>query len=125
MRVTLFTRGTLSGGDRRVVCAVVNVSAAGAMLTGMERVPTQPWRLAFEIGEETIELPVELARQTPEGGVAVTFPQPRSERLYRLLAEEQRRGLAQGRANISERRLPRSLRPQNETDPPDEERRSG
>jgi hypothetical protein len=109
VRVLVFSRARLMGIDRSLRCAVVNVSAAGAMLTIAQGVPTPPLRLEFELGGETLVLPIESQRASP-GGIAVAFARPHSERLHHLIAAEQRRALAQHRVNISERRLPRSFR---------------
>jgi hypothetical protein len=111
----LFARGTLIGVDCALRCAVVDLSAAGAMLTVAARLqpparlPTPPLRLEFELAGERLELPVEIRRMSRGGGVAVAFPHPHSERLYRLIAIEQRRALGQRRVNISERRIPPSF----------------
>jgi len=110
VRVILFARGTLIGVNRSLRCAVIDLSAAGAMLTVTTPLPEPPLRLGFEIGAEKLEFPVEIQRISPGRGVAVSFPSPHSERLYHLIAEEQRRALAQGRINISERRALRSSR---------------
>jgi hypothetical protein len=110
VRVLVFSRARLMGIDRSLRCAVVNVSAAGAMLTIAQGVPTPPLRLEFELGGETLVLPIESQRASPGGGIAVAFARPHSERLHHLIAAEQRRALAQHRVNISERRLPRSFR---------------
>jgi PilZ domain len=110
VRVILFARGTLIGADRSMRCALVNLSAAGALLTFTGRLPSAPLRLEFELGGETLGFPVEIRRLTPEGAVALEFPRPYSEQLYRLIAAEQRRGLAEGRLNISERRVSGSSR---------------
>jgi hypothetical protein len=108
VRVVLFSRGRLIGRDRSLRCAVVNLSAAGAMLTLTARPPAPPLRLRLELDGETLELPVEIQRVAPGQGVAVTFARPHSEDLHHLIAVAQRRALAEGRANTSERRLPRS-----------------
>jgi hypothetical protein len=110
VRVKLFARGRLTGADRSVRCAVVNLSAAGAMLTMTARMPAPPLQLAVQIAGKELELPVEVLRTSPGGGVAVAFPHPHSESLHHLIAVEQRHALAQGRVNISERRLPPSFR---------------
>jgi PilZ domain len=110
VRVVLFARGALLGQGRAVRCAIVNLSAAGAMLTLMGEPPAAPLRLQFELGGDQFELPVVVCRAAGDGSLAVTFPQPHSERLHHLIAAEQRRALAQGRANISERRLPPAFR---------------
>jgi hypothetical protein len=115
VRVFVFARARLIGVDRSLRCAVVDLSAAGAMLTVTTRVPAPPLRLEFELGGEKLELPIEIRRFSPDGGVAVAFGRPHSERLYHLIAAEQRRALAQHRVNISERRLPRPFR-----QPPDD-----
>jgi hypothetical protein len=107
--VVLFVRGTLIGADRSLRCALVNLSAGGALLTMTGNLPIAPLRLVFELEDERLEFPVEVARACPEG-VAVAFPRPHSERLHRLLAGAQRRALAQGRVNISERRVPGAWR---------------
>jgi hypothetical protein len=109
VRVILFARGTLIGTDRSLRCAVTNLSAAGAMLTVTTRLPTAPLRLALELGGETLEFEVEIERVLTDAGIAVSFPRPHSERLHRLIATEQRKALAQGQVNISERRVPRSF----------------
>lgn len=110
VRVILFARATLTGVDRSLRCAIVNLSATGAMLTVTAPLPEPPLRLEFELGEAKLELPVEIRRLPPGGGVAVSFTPPHSERLYHLIAVEQRRALAQGRLNICDRRSPRSGR---------------
>ncbi|MGO9958305.1 MAG: PilZ domain-containing protein [Solirubrobacteraceae bacterium] len=110
VRVLLFARAKLIGVDRSLRCAVVDLSAAGAMLTVTGRVPAPPLRLELELGGERLELPIEIQRLSPDGGVAVAFARPHSERLHHLIAAEQRRALAQRRVNISERRVPRSFR---------------
>ena len=118
VRVILFARGTLTGADGALRCAVVDLSAGGAMLTVNGRLPAPPLRLAFELRGETLELPVDIQRMPPGRGVAVSFPRPYSERLYRLIAEEQRVALAQGRLNVVDRRAPRSVRgPRGEAGP--------
>jgi hypothetical protein len=106
VRVVLFARGTLRGADRAVRCAIVNLSAGGARLTMTARLPKAPLQLELELDGVRLAFDVEVQRVDPDGGVAVSFPRPHSERLHRLLAAEQRRALAQGRVNISERRLP-------------------
>jgi PilZ domain len=108
VRIILFARGRLLGADCSRLCAVVDLSAAGARLTAMASVPAPPLRLRFELGGEELEYPVEIARLSEDGAIAVAFRRPYSERLYRLIAAEQRRALAQGRVNISERRAPGS-----------------
>jgi hypothetical protein len=110
VRVKVFARASLIGGDRSVRCAVVNLSAAGAMLSLTASLPERPLRLAIEFGGEQLEFPVEIVRSDPGGGIAVAFPPPPSEALFRLIAVEQRYALVQGRVNISERRLPPSAR---------------
>ncbi len=110
VRVVLFARARLIGVDRSLRCAVVDLSATGAMLNVGARLPAAPLSLEFELGGERLEFPVEIQRVPAGGGVAVAFPHPHSERLYRLIAAEQRRALAQGRVNISERRVPPSFR---------------
>lgn len=110
VRILLFARATLIGADRSLRCAVVNLSAAGAMLTISARLPAPPLRLEFELGGETLTLSIEIQRTSATGSVAVAFTQPFSERLYHLIAVEQRRALAQQRVNISDRRVPQSLR---------------
>jgi hypothetical protein len=110
VRVTLFARARLTGAGRAVRCAVTDVSAGGARLSLSGEVPPPPLRLELELGGEQLAFDVELSRVLDQGGVAVTFPRPHSDRLHRLLADEQRRALAQGRANISERRLPPAFR---------------
>lgn len=122
VRVVLFTRGALRGQGRAVRCAIVNLSASGAMLTLTTKPPAGPLRLQFELGEEQLEFPVVVCRAEGDGALAVAFPQPPSEHLHHLIAAEQRRALAQGRANISERRLPpafRGTRPQRPPRPDD------
>jgi hypothetical protein len=106
VRVVLFTRGALLGPGRAVRCAIVNLSASGAMLSFVGDPPAEPLRLEFELGDDRLEFPVQVRRVESDGALAVEFPQPHSERLHHLIAAEQRRALAQGRANISERRLP-------------------
>jgi hypothetical protein len=106
VRVVLFARGALIGTGRAVRCAIVNLSASGAMLSFTGEPPAAPLRLEFELGEMQLAFPVEIRRVDHNGGVAVAFPEPHSERLHHLIADEQRRALAQGRVNISERRLP-------------------
>lgn len=110
VRVKLFARGTLIGADRSVRCAVVNLSAAGALLSMTARMPAPPLRLAVQLGGGELEFPVEVLRVSDSGGVAVAFPPPHSEALHHLLAVEQRHALAHGRVNISERRLPPAFR---------------
>ena len=112
VRVILFARGTLIGVEGSVRCALVNVSAAGAMLTVTGALPTPPLRLKFELGAELIELPIEVRRVHRNGGVAVAFPSPHSERVHRLVAAEQRRMLALGRVNVVDRRSRGSSRAQ-------------
>jgi hypothetical protein len=106
VRVILFARGTLIGGGRAVRCAIVNHSASGAMISFSGEPPAPPLRLHFELVEEKLEFPVEVRRVEREGALAVEFRAPDSDRLHHLIAVEQRRALAQGRVNISERRLP-------------------
>jgi hypothetical protein len=115
VRVLVFARARLMGMNRSLRCAVVDVSAAGAMLTVTGGVPAPPLRLEFELGGEKLVLPIESQRTSPGGGIAVAFARPHSERLHHLIAAEQRRALAQHRVNISERRVPRSFR-----QPPDD-----
>jgi hypothetical protein len=110
VRVVLFARARLSGTDRSVRCAIVDLSAAGAKLSLSARLPVTPLRLEFELCGEQLEFEVDVRRVAADGNVVVVFPRPRSERLYRVIAAEQRRALAQGRVNISERRVPPSFR---------------
>jgi hypothetical protein len=110
VRVKVFARATLIGADRSLRCAVVNLSAAGAMLSLTASLPSAPLALAIEFGGAQLEFPVEIVRADAAGGIAVAFPPPPSEALFRLIAVEQRYALAQGRVNISERRLPPSHR---------------
>jgi PilZ domain len=110
VRVLVFARARLIGADRSLRCAVVDLSASGAMLTVTARVPAPPLRLELELGGEKLVLPIETQRASPDGGVAVAFAQPHSEQLHHLIAVEQRRALAQHRVNISERRLPPAFR---------------
>jgi len=121
VRVSLFVRGRLVGADRSLSCALVDLSAGGAMLTFAGRLPAPPLRLEFELGGEKLAFPVEAQRMSVGGGVAVGFPRPRSERLHHLIAAEQRRALAQGRVNVKERRVRRPVgRPSREAaQPPD------
>jgi hypothetical protein len=120
VRVKLFARATVIGVDRSVRCAVVNLSAAGAMLSLTVGVPMPPLRLRVEFAGETLEFPVEVLRVSPAAGVAVAFQHPHSESLHHLIAVEQRHALAQGRVNISERRLPPAFgaRPDESAQPP-------
>lgn len=111
VRVLVFARGSLTGSDRSIRCAVVNLSAAGALLSFTGKAPKPPLRLAFELEEIEFSFAVDIVRVPKEGGLVVTFPRPHSESLYRVLAIEQRRALAHGRVNISERRLPPSYQP--------------
>jgi hypothetical protein len=106
----LFARATLIGVDRSVRCALIDLSAAGAMLTVTAALPTPPLRLVVEFGGAELELPLEIRRVSTSGGVAVAFPHPHSESLHHLIAVEQRHALAQGRVNISERRVSASVR---------------
>jgi hypothetical protein len=111
VRIILFLRATLSGaGNHRVRCAVVNLSAVGALLSLSEQVPPAPLRLSFTLGGEDFDLAVELRRVREDGSASVMFPGARSERLYRVVAAAQRQALAQGRKNVSDRRLPGSRR---------------
>ena len=59
VRVKVFVRASLIGVDRSVRCAVVDLSAAGAMLSLTARLPTEPLRLAVDFGGEHLEFPVE------------------------------------------------------------------
>lgn len=106
VRIILFQRAALTGaGERRLRCAVINLSAVGAMLSVSEEIPPPPLRLSFTLGEENFDLPVEV-RRASKGSASVMFVGPRNERLYRVVAAEQRQALALGRVNISDRRLP-------------------
>jgi hypothetical protein len=108
VRVLVFARGSLVGSDRAVRCALVNVSAAGALLSFLGRAPEPPLRLEFELSEIEFSFVIDVIRVPEDGGLVVAFPRPHSEALYRVLAVEQRRALAHGRVNISERRMPPS-----------------
>ncbi len=122
MRVVLFARARLIGTNRSVRCAILDLSAAGAKLSLLVHLPLAPLRLEFELCGEQLEFEVDVVRLARDGNVVVVFPRPHSERLYRLIAAEQRRGLAEGRVNISERRVPPSFRGvRGETAPPPED----
>jgi hypothetical protein len=111
VRIVLFARGLLHGDGSSVRCAVVDLSAGGALLAVTGKLPEPPLRLEFELGGETHEFPVEILRYPPGSRVAVTFPRPPAEKMFRLIAAEQRHALAQGRINISDRRKPSSFKP--------------
>jgi PilZ domain len=107
VRVKLFARGRLAGIDRTIRCAVIDLSAGGALLTFSAPMPAPPLRLALELGGEQFDFAVLSSRPEGNGRLAVSFRRPYSERLYRLIAVEQRRALSHGRSNISDRRVNR------------------
>jgi hypothetical protein len=110
VRVTLFSRGVLIGSDRAVPCAIVDISAAGAKLTIAQELPAPPLQLRFELGDGSLEFPVDVRRSMPGGAFAVEFPRPHSEQMHRLIAAAQRHALAQGQVNVRDRRRRRSPR---------------
>src|ERR1700744_2495799 len=107
VRILLFERARLVGGPRAVRCAVIDLSAVGALPTLAAAVPQEPLRLEFELGGEGLKLEVEVKRVAEGKQVAVAFAEPPVERLHRLIAVEQRQALAKGRINVYERRTPR------------------
>jgi len=108
VRVVLFGRARLVGVGRGVRCAIIDVSAGGALLTVTARLPRAPLQLEFELAGEPVELPVEVQRASAGEHVAVAFIDPPADWLHRLIAAEQRVALAAGRVNVRERR---SVRP--------------
>lgn len=107
VRILLFERARLVGGPRAVRCAIIDLSAAGALLTVTARLPQAPLRLEFELGVEALKLDVVVERASEGKQVAVSFVDPPVDRLHRLIAVEQRLALAKGRINVHERRTPR------------------
>jgi hypothetical protein len=107
VRILLFERARLVGGPRAVRCAIIDLSAVGALLTLTATVPQAPLRLEFELGGEGLKLEVEVKRAAEGKQVAVAFVDPPVDRLHRLIAVEQRRALAKGRINVYERRTHR------------------
>jgi hypothetical protein len=107
VRILLFTRAWLVGGPRGVRCAIIDLSAVGALLTVNAHVPQAPLRLEFELGGEALALNVEIQRASEGKQVAVSFIDPPIDRLHRLIAVEQRLALAKGRINVHERRTHR------------------
>jgi hypothetical protein len=104
VRVLLFERAVLLGGGRGVRCAVVDLSATGALLTLTAALPPSPLRLRFDLGGEPLTLAVEVRRASAGTRVAVAFLEPPVNQLHRLIAIEQRHALAAGRVNVRERR---------------------
>jgi PilZ domain len=100
VRIVLFERASLAGRSGGVRCAVVDLSALGALVTITARVPSPPLRLEFDIGGEALSLPVEIRRVAEGNHVAVAFVDPPVDLLHRLIAVEQRRALAAGRLNV-------------------------
>jgi hypothetical protein len=121
VRVLLFERAALVGEDGAVRCAVVDLSALGALLTLVGRVPQPPLWLEFELGGEPLDLAVEIQRASPGERVAVEFVEPPVDQLHRLIAVEQRMALSVGRVNVRERRSP-SSRPDPDAGRPDADR---
>jgi PilZ domain len=107
VRILLFERARLVGGPRAVRCAIIDLSAVGALLTLTATVPQAPLRLEFELGGERLKLEVEVKRAAEGKQVAVAFVDPPVDRLHRLIAVEQRQALAKGRINVYERRTQR------------------
>jgi PilZ domain len=107
VRILLFERARLVGGPRAVRCAIIDLSAVGALLTLTATVPQAPLRLEFELGGEGLKLEVEVKRVAEGKQVAVAFVDPPVDRLHRLIAVEQRQSLAKGRINVYERRTQR------------------
>lgn len=107
VRILLFERARLVGGPRAVRCAIIDLSAVGALLTVTASLPQTPLRLEFELGGEAIRLEVEVQRASEGKQVAVSFIDPPVDRLHRLIAVEQRLALAKGRINVHERRTQR------------------
>lgn len=107
VRILLFERARLVGGPRAVRCAIIDLSAVGALLTLASSVPQAPLRLEFELGGERLKLEVEVKRAAEGRQVAVAFVDPPVDRLHRLIAVEQRQALAKGRINVYERRTHR------------------
>jgi hypothetical protein len=104
VRILLFERARLSGLGGAVRCAIVDLSAIGALLTVTARAPLPPLRLEFELGGEMLSLAVEVQRAVPGEHVAIAFIDPPTDQLHRLIAAEQRTALAAGRPNVRERR---------------------
>jgi len=107
VRILLFQRARLVGGPRAVLCAIVDLSAVGALLSLNAHVPQAPLRLDFELGGEALRLNVVVERASEGKQVAVSFVDPPIDRLHRLIAVEQRLALAKGRINVHERRTQR------------------
>jgi hypothetical protein len=104
VRILLFERARLAGLGGAVRCAIVDLSAIGALLTMTGRLPRPPLRLQFELGGEALELAVDVQRAVPGEHVAVVFVDPPVDQLHRLIAAEQRLALSAGRLNVRERR---------------------
>jgi hypothetical protein len=107
VRILLFERARLVGGPRAVRCAIVDLSAVGALLSVTAHVPQAPLRLDFELGGEALRLEVVVERVAESKQIAVSFVDPPVDRLHRLIAVEQRLALAKGRKNVHERRTQR------------------
>jgi hypothetical protein len=107
VRILLFERARLVGGPRAVRCAIIDLSAVGALLTVTAHLPQAPLRLEFELGGERLKLNVEVQRASEGKQVAVSFIDPPVDRLHRLIAVEQRLALSVGRKNVHDRRTQR------------------
>ena len=107
VRVLLFERARLAGGGGAIRCAIIDLSAAGALLTVAAPLPRPPLRLEFELEAEAFSVAVEVQRASPGHQVAVAFIAPPSDRLHRVIASEQRLAIAAGRNNVRERRARR------------------
>jgi hypothetical protein len=110
VRILLFERARLVGLGGAVRCAIVDLSAIGALVTVTGSVPRAPLRLEFELGGEPMSVAVDVQRAAPGEHVAVTFIDPPVDQLHRLIADEQRLALAAGRPNVRERRARRRAR---------------
>ena len=100
----LFERARLVGAGGAVRCAMIDLSAAGALLTVTARLPRPPLRLEFELEDEAFSLAAEVQRASPGRQVALAFVDPPADRLHRVIATEQRLAIAAGRDNVRERR---------------------
>lgn len=110
VRILLFERARLVGYGGGVRCAIIDLSAVGALVTVTSRLPGPPLRLEFELGGEALALAVEIKRASAGEQVVVAFTDPPLDRLHRLITAEQRLALAAGRNNVRDRRWPRPRR---------------